>query len=74
VNGIDRRIQQRLRISGILIILGLIVEALSLIRIGPLPFLAFMFIGGTLLIVGVAVYLYSLVKVTTPSSSEGDRP
>lgn len=73
MNGIDNRIQRRLRVSGILIILGLLVEALSLIRVGALSFLAFMFIGGTLLIAGVAVYLYSLVKVT-PSQRQDDRP
>lgn len=61
MNAADNRMHRRLRVAGILIILGLIVEALSLIRVHPLSFLAFMFIGGTLLVVGVAVYLYSLV-------------
>jgi hypothetical protein len=55
-------IERRLRISGLLIALGLLVEGLSLIRIHPLAFLGFMFIGGTLLLVGIAVYLLSIAS------------
>ena len=57
--------ERRLRISGMLIVLGLLVEALSLIRIHPLAFLGFMFVGGGLLVAGIAIYLYSLVSVTS---------
>jgi len=57
---------RRLRVSGILIVLGLLVEALSLIRIHPLAFLGFMFVGGGFLILGIALYLYSLVSVASP--------
>lgn len=62
--------ERRLRISGMLIALGLVVEALSLIRIHPLAFLGFMFVGGGLLVAGIAIYLYSLVSVTSPPESE----
>ena len=61
--------ERRLRISGILIVLGLVVEALSLIRIHPLAFLGFMFVGGGLLVAGIAIYLYSLVSVTSRPES-----
>jgi predicted membrane channel-forming protein YqfA (hemolysin III family) len=54
--------QRRLRVSGVLIVLGLLVEALSLIRIHPLAFLAFMFIGGGFLIVGIVIYLFSIAS------------
>ena len=57
--------ERRLRISGILIVLGLLVEALSLIRIHPLAFLTFMFVGGGFLIAGIAIYLYSLVSAAS---------
>lgn len=60
-------IERRLRISGILIALGLLVEGLSLIRIHPLAFLAFMFIGGALLIAGIGIYLYSIASASSPS-------
>ena len=58
--------ERRLRISGMLIALGLLVEALSLIRIHPLAFLGFMFVGGGFLIAGIAMYLYSLVSIAAP--------
>lgn len=58
--------ERRLRISGTLIALGLLVEALSLIRVHPLAFLGFMFIGGGLLVIGIVIYLYSLVSVPSP--------
>lgn len=60
------QMERRLRISGILIALGLLVEALSLIRVHPLAFLGFMFIGGGLLVIGIVIYLYSLVSVASP--------
>jgi len=58
--------ERRLRISGMLIVLGLLVEALSLIRIHPLAFLGFMFVGGGLLVAGIGIYLYSLVSIAAP--------
>ncbi len=54
-------IDRRLRISGILLILGLLVEAGSLFWHHPLSFLSFIFVGGFLLGGGVLFYLYSLV-------------
>jgi hypothetical protein len=49
-----------------LIALGLFVEAVSLIGIHPLAFLGFMLVGGGFLLVGIAIYLYSLVSVSSP--------
>jgi len=60
------RLERRLRISGILIALGLLTEAASLVRIHPLAFLSFMFIGGGFLAAGIVTYLLALVSV--PSS------
>ena len=59
-------IERRLRISGILIALGLLVEGLSLIRVHPLAFLAFMLIGGALLIAGIGIYLYFIASASSP--------
>ena len=70
MNASEERMTRYLRISGVLIILGLVVEALSLIRIHPLSFLGFMFIGGGLLAAGVVIYLYSLVAVARLPPSE----
>ncbi|HLW98856.1 MAG TPA: hypothetical protein VKR82_09435 [Candidatus Acidoferrales bacterium] len=54
------------RISGILLILGLLVEAISLRFNHPLSFMGFIILGGGLLFFGVAFYLYSLVQITPP--------
>lgn len=62
----DIPIDRRLRVSGTLIVLGLLVEGASLIPIHPLAFLGFMFVGGGFLIAGIAIYLYSLVSVASP--------
>jgi hypothetical protein len=51
---------RRVRIAGSLIIAGLAVEFVSLLRIHPLAFLAFMFIGGSFLLAGIGFYLYSI--------------
>jgi hypothetical protein len=59
-NGAER-LHRRLRISGALIIVGLSVEFASLLKIHPLAFLSFMFIGGGFLVSGVAYYLYSIL-------------
>ncbi len=51
-----------LRISGILLILGLVVEALSLCWNTALSFMSFVVVGGFLLASGVLLFLYSLVS------------
>jgi hypothetical protein len=56
--------QRRLRLGGVLIVLSLMVEVISLFWASPIAFLVFMFVGGLLLALGLAVYLYSLVSVT----------
>jgi hypothetical protein len=53
--------ERRLQVAGIIIILGLLVEALSLLGHGAIAFLVFVGIGGTLLVLGVAAYLLALV-------------
>lgn len=60
------QMDRRLRVSGILIALGLLVEVLSLIRNHPLAFLGFVFVGGGFLLAGIVIYLYSLVSVASP--------
>jgi hypothetical protein len=50
--------ERRLRISGVLIILGLIIEAFSLIWIHALAFIFFIMIGGLLMALGILIYLY----------------
>jgi hypothetical protein len=69
---LELQLFRRLRVSGALIIVGLLVELLSLLRIHPLAFLSFMFIGGGFLIAGIVLYLFSIVDA--PSASGNHLP
>lgn len=53
--------QRLLRISSGLIILGLLVEIVSLLWFHPLSFVLFAFVGASLIGLGIVVYLASLV-------------
>jgi hypothetical protein len=52
-----------LRVSGIFLILGLAIEAVSLLFNHPLSFMGFIIVGGTFLGVGVVLFLFSLVSI-----------
>ena len=54
-------IAPRLRNAGILILLGVLVEAFTLSWNNPIAFLVFLGIGGLLIGVGIVIYLLSLV-------------
>ena len=60
-------IGRALRVSGILLILGIIVEAISLWWEKPLAFLLFVGVGGLLTLAGILAYLYSLVPSDEPA-------
>jgi len=69
----DAIVERRLRISGILIILGLTVEAICLLWSRPLAFVLFIGFGGTLLAAGILFYLYSLAQRDQSSAPRGTR-
>jgi RsiW-degrading membrane proteinase PrsW (M82 family) len=54
--------ERRLRIAGIMIIAGLLVELFSLRWSHPTAFLVFIILGGALIGIGILFYLYSLVS------------
>ncbi len=54
-------ITKKVRIAGVLILLGLVVESLSLMWNHPLSFIAFLSVGGLLLGAGIVVYLLMLL-------------
>jgi hypothetical protein len=56
-------IGRSLRLPGILLILGLAIELISLLWTKPLAFILFAFVGGALFLAGIFLYLYSLVAV-----------
>ncbi len=55
-------IPKRLRLAGMFIIAGVLVQGLSLVWNHPLSFLAFLGIGGLAVFVGIVVYLGALVS------------
>ena len=52
----------RLRIAGVFVFLGLLVEAVALRWVHPAAFLVFAFIGIPIASLGIVIYLYSLVS------------
>ena len=54
--------QRQLQVSGILLIIGLIIEALSLCWNNTLAFMSFAVVGGLFFVSGVLLFLYSLVS------------
>lgn len=66
-NPLDRKLQ----VSGIILILGLVVEALCLVRgHGPIGFMVFVGLGGVLFAAGILLYLYSLVTARVVPSKQ----
>jgi hypothetical protein len=55
-------LERRLRWAGVLISLGLVVEWLTLRRVHPLMFVAFLFVACPLIAVGTLVFLVSILK------------
>jgi hypothetical protein len=56
---------RKLRLSGILLIAGLVVEALSLCWNNAFSFMSFVVVGGVLFASGILLFLYSLVSSKT---------
>jgi len=61
-------IRRLLRISSGLVIVGLVIEIVSLLWFHPLSFVLFAFVAASLIGVGILVYLVSLVFVVPPAS------
>ena len=66
------KLEKRLRIAGVLIAIGLLLELTSLFWHRPLSFFLFVILGGTFCGAGILFYLYSLVTLPV-ASAEGDR-
>jgi hypothetical protein len=62
--------ERRLQFSGIMLIVGLVVESLCVLGRGPVAFLLFAGLGGTLLAAGILLYLYSLVGANVGPSKQ----
>lgn len=55
-------LEKRLRIAGLLLILGLLVEGICLLWARPIAFILLVVVGGLLCAAGIGLYLYSLVS------------
>lgn len=73
MNDNEPKMNRRLRLSGILVVLGLVVDVLSLLWNHPLAFVAFMFLGGLFVFLGIIVYLASLLSYTSSLLSPENR-
>lgn len=67
-NPIERRLQH----SGILVILGLVVEVLCLLWTRPIAFVVFLGAGGFFLGLGVLLYLLSLIATRNPTKPSSE--
>jgi len=56
------RMERRLRLSGTFIVIGLVLQGLTLLKIHPLAFIAFLGIGTPLVAVGIVLYLLALIQ------------
>jgi|GEM_PF-646421 len=61
MNSSNSKLEKRLRISGVLVIIGLVVELISLRWPHPTSFLLFVIVGGLFMGAGMVLYLFSLV-------------
>ena len=60
------KLERRLRRSGLLVAIGLMVELISLMWNHPAAFLLFLGAGAVLMAAGILYYFYSLLAVSEP--------
>ena len=63
MNAFDRKLQ----ISGMILIVGLVVEGLCLLSGSPIGFILFVGVGCLLIAIGMLYYLYSLASAASSS-------
>lgn len=56
-----RILERRLKLSGGLVSMGIVVEVLTLYWSHPMAFLAFLLLGGAIVAVGIAIYVRTIV-------------
>jgi len=70
MNTQSTKIERRIRLAGILLIAGLLVELVTLRWSHPTAFLFFLMLGGLLMALGIGVYLLSLVSAENKPPAE----
>lgn len=66
-------IRRLLQVSSALVIVGLLLEIVSLLWFHPLSFVLFAFVAATLIGLGIVIYLVSLVFAVSPSPEDRDK-
>ena len=66
-------IERRIRWSGLIIALGLVIQTGTLFWTHPLAFMAFLLIGCPLVAAGLLLYLYSLASQGQAGAEESAR-
>lgn len=61
------RLARRLKLAGLLLILGLLVELVTMFWAHPTAFLVYLLLGGLLVAAGVLLYLYSIATFSPAS-------
>ena len=64
------KIERRIRLAGILLIAGLLVELVTLRWSHPTAFHFFLLLGGALMALGIVIYLLSLVSAENKPPAE----
>ena len=67
----EPRLLRRLKLSGLLVSLGLIIEAITMLWSHPTAFLVFLLLGGTFVAAGVLVYLFAIASNPSAPSMQG---
>ena len=60
---VQNPMERRLRLAGVFVLLGLLVEVAALRWVHPAAFLVFAFVGIPLALLGILIYLYSLASL-----------
>ena len=66
----DPRLGRRLRLAGLLLGLGLLIEAATLFWPHPTAFLAYLLLGGLLVAAGMVLFLLTVVAYPAPSAGD----
>jgi len=62
---IAKSVERRIRCSGLLIVVGLVLQMLTLPWTHPLAFVCFLLVGCPLVAAGMLLFLYSIVSQDT---------
>jgi hypothetical protein len=70
MNSQPTKIERRIRVAGGLLIMGLLVELITLRWAHPTAFLFFLALGGSLMALGIGVYLFTLTSSGNEQAAE----